>query len=793
MNIKNKISLPSIRELKPEKVKEKITIYLNQADKKNFFFIRTGISEGFHDRAFTVFKLVCGSSAYLRSFDFYGTENFPQLCLFELLADLLSEEDLELPLIEKNMAAEFLEQIKNPQNYNLENFYHLLLTIATIKRVVLVFHQIDQAGSDFLNSLLILAELLIKPEWRLSNLKIIALFSEDQNDKFNNFIDDLYSLNRPELISCISIHIREWRKKIREKNANNENKIGQSFLQTATCLTDVVKNDHNGLDDIIAFLKFGNFNDSQEELQKRFLELSYKDLALSDQQKFTILLSDKIRRYIQIADIFDSSTKASNVLKLQKLLACWHYSDNEINCIKSLLSSKINFTLEEKFSLQNRLLELLLTSGLTMDAESQAELMVNTALSEKSDFWLNTAIISKSKILVENRKFSEAQELIKSLRVSLQKNRETVLLIKNELNKADYCIELYDFKRAEEVLKKVLKITENFTNIQFIIEATLRLAYVKFRVKEINDALALCDRCFIFIEKYKCYKEITAVYALKSTIYLNGKKYREAMISTNKQLYFSRMYNQHTEQASAIKALANLYRQTGFIKSAEKFFLKHLFYTSHFQDSYLISISLFNLAEICLDQGKYESATEYLKSHENLVINLNHARAIIDNYAVMAKIYKLTGRFEEANLLYDKIIDISEKNNIMPQTTPTEKAELYFLIGKVQDARRWLDIAYNNYIIKQQNKPDLLLKISILRIKLDVLEGNISIKQAEKKYFDLFDPNHREIQMALLYFELYKLTSNKNYHKKALSLYSILYQEMPDEEYIRKICELKKS
>jgi len=466
-------------------------------------------------------------------------------------------------------------------------------------------------------------------------------------------------------------------------------------------------------------------------------------------------------------------------------------NDSEMSFLADLNLQTLNLKGNNHLYFSARLVELYLSAGLYQQAKNECEQMINAAINRNSEYWQVIAKICHSEIAIKQRNFAQAQQELISLRVIFKTSQYSALKLKYDLLKAAYSLEIYDFSAARHILEKVSTKAPQLNQDKYTIEAQIKLCYVFYRLKLNQKCSELLELLLQKVIGNAFNKYAAAVYGLQGIIDLASKKYREAMASFNNQLFFGRLLNQKLELGAAIKGLANLYLETGFLKSAEKYYRKHLYYALSTEDDYLISISFYNLAQISVDLGGFEEAVDFLKQHEQLALKLNHPRALADNYALLAKTYKIQQRYDEADLLYDLILKVSEQNNFAAQTTPYEKSELYLITGDYAKAEHWLSYAQSYYFEFNQNRPDLLFKITVLKIKLDSKIKNISKETAENKFIDLFEQDHTELQKALLYYELFMLNKNENYYKSAIELYTMLYQEMPKDEFNRKILDLK--
>lgn len=667
------------------KLQAMLVRYLNTAPNNNFFLIQTDNQKSVFEYITHTINQLDENAISFRTFDFAEADklifDLPEM-LSSAFYGNISLQQLEL-LLSNNGQSEILVLLKN----------------------------LEFATADIFSRLAVAAELLFKPEFKNTKLKIVALFTERSSSLLNSFIDDLSAINKPEFVEVESISSAESK--------------------------ETILNTQNGV-----FQYCGS--------------------------------------------------KFENPLKLIKCLQARGFKNSEMQLLASLNLKTLILEGNNHLYLSARLVDLQIKAGLYQQAKSENGFFLEAGLAGGNKYWIATARLKQCEISIKNREFTKAQQELLALRKIFKINANPGLIFKYGLLKTAYCLETYDFVTASQILSKINMKLASLNQPQYLIEVQIKQCYVFFRLKHQAKCRELLELLINKVAESRFQEYAAVVYGLQGIMDLELKKYREAMSGFQKQLFFSRLFNLTIEQGKAVKGLANLYLETGFLKSAEKYYRKHLVYSLSTENDYLISISYFNLAQISIDIGGFEDGIEFLKQHEQLALKLNHPRALADNYALLARVYKIQCRYPEADLLYDLILKISANNNFTAQTTPVEKAELYILTADCSQAELWLSYARRYYQEQNQNRPELLFKMSVLLIKLEIMLKSITTAGAESKFLELFEQDHTELEKALIYYELFMLTKHERYYNSALELYTMLYQEVPYAEFSRKITELKK-
>lgn len=195
-----------------------------------------------------------------------------------------------------------------------------------------------------------------------------------------------------------------------------------------------------------------------------------------------------------------------------------------------------------------------------------------------------------------------------------------------------------------------------------------------------------------------------------------------------------------------------------------------------------ISIVMVNMGLIYDDKGEYGKAMEFYEKSKQISLELGDRMVYTAVMGNIATAYRETGEFDKAMENYEEAISTGRELDIKYYLCSdlSNKAKLLFDMGRTDEARPINDEALK--IAREIGRKDTIFNATILKHKIDK-----KIKAIEAMLFD----NKDEGEIAVINYELWKLTGDRKFSKEAIDIYSILYQKTPKFDYKKRIEEMK--
>ncbi|MCP4401063.1 MAG: tetratricopeptide repeat protein [bacterium] len=199
-------------------------------------------------------------------------------------------------------------------------------------------------------------------------------------------------------------------------------------------------------------------------------------------------------------------------------------------------------------------------------------------------------------------------------------------------------------------------------------------------------------------------------------------------------------------------------------------------------------VVLNNIGECHRLQGQYDLAMtcygQALAIYEELGAKLDIAITLGN----MGHVYQAKSDYERAIVHYDKAItllkELGDKYFLSEYTLG--KAEALFSLQHYEEAQTLN--AEIQPITEEFGMKEDLLKSKVLAVKLDRVLGNT---EALHGLYEMLQQTQDETELALLHYELWKMTQHNDHRRQALTLYQTLYENTPNIVYKKRKEELQ--
>ncbi len=351
---------------------------------------------------------------------------------------------------------------------------------------------------------------------------------------------------------------------------------------------------------------------------------------------------------------------------------------------------------------------------------------------------------------------------------------------KNKLNFADVLRNKGFYKESMVYLKSAYDIFVKISYQKGMIVALRYMGLIQLDNNNLNEAITIQNHALDIASKSENYEEINQILNITGKIYsIRGetKKAIEQFLEMNKLC----------KSNNDLMGLANSQLNLGVInlnsedyKNAIKHFKKSLRISDRIRYNKGILISLSNIGLILRMVGKYKSSLGYFNRNLKLAKEISSQFNIGLSIGNLGIIYYKKRLFKAALEYFNKAIDIfNNMNDSYHSCVFIEKiAEMYFQLGNYNTAGY-----YNIEALRKSEhigREDVYFHSLLLNTKLiSHKDKNLAIEKLKVMLNDY----HENFQKAYILFELYNMTNNIEYGKRAYTMFKNLYEKVPIMEY----------
>jgi len=294
---------------------------------------------------------------------------------------------------------------------------------------------------------------------------------------------------------------------------------------------------------------------------------------------------------------------------------------------------------------------------------------------------------------------------------------------------------------AEEIYKKSIPISTEIGNKELLVESKRLLGWLFIKKGRYDEAMNL------FGETKSLVEEIG-----------------------NRRLY-----------AILIGNMGGIYEDKGDYDNAMKCYNEQKKIYLELGDRNGYSITVGNIGLIYFNKGDYDNAMKCYDEQKQICLEFANKGGYSMAVGNMGNVYYFKGDYDNAMKCYDEAIQIGRElgTKFFICSCLNDKARLLFDMNKLEEA-----IKLNNEALqmaKEVERQDTIFEASLLKYKI---ERNV------EALLSLLANCGSEEQISIIYYELWKITNNKEYRSNAFNLYKQLFEKTSNPDYKKKIDEM---
>jgi len=421
------------------------------------------------------------------------------------------------------------------------------------------------------------------------------------------------------------------------------------------------------------------------------------------------------------------------------------------------------------------------------------------------------------------------KKLIKIL--EKQKNKEKLL--------ADYYLKLgkiqreEDMKKAEASFLAALKLSEKIEDLELMVESNANLGWLNVMRGHLEKSLFYYEKRAKLAEKVQDKSIRARAYAGLANIYNRINRYDESITDNKKYIKLSEEIgkqdnvcialqnigsayyhkNDHSNALAYLKksleiarkinhlsTISNIYGLYGLIylekgefEKSLKYFSDNIKFALQTHNKRSLSIAYGNMANTYTKIGNFKKAVELFEKQLEIDEDTGDERGICLGSSNLANVYKKLNLFQKAETLYERAIETGRrlKLNYFLCSFLQKKADLYFIMEKLKES----EILNNEALeIAQKVKRDKIIIVAeILKSKIifKTEQNNQKKISALTILYKLAEKTAEKKDIALLNYEIFKLTNSDFHKQEAIRIYDELFEKYHLFEDEKKLEEMK--
>jgi class 3 adenylate cyclase/tetratricopeptide (TPR) repeat protein len=235
----------------------------------------------------------------------------------------------------------------------------------------------------------------------------------------------------------------------------------------------------------------------------------------------------------------------------------------------------------------------------------------------------------------------------------------------------------------------------------------------------------------------------------------------------------------------ACNNIAGLYLEKGESGTAIAFLQRALEAATRIGYQYLASVIVGNAGIIYRNSGDFSRASACLGTSLRLTLELGDKKGTCNNLGELAVLRSVEGRFDEANILYDKAIELSRVLDIPLYGAEFlyHRAHLQRRQGLFTDAMK--SARQSSAAGRRLDQPRHLFRTETLLTLLGIEIGEIDVAEGSQALLRSVNEAPEEDERAAVHYELWRLTGSHESQETAAHLFRELFEQSGNVAYRR--------
>lgn len=345
----------------------------------------------------------------------------------------------------------------------------------------------------------------------------------------------------------------------------------------------------------------------------------------------------------------------------------------------------------------------------------------------EAGWWLGTYEMHQSRHDKATEYYNKSIELYKKL------NRPDKILDMYVLHGVNEGIQNHSAKALGWLLQAV-RLAEDIKDERSIADINYKIALVYGQVDDWQHAIEYAERSKAYAERAGDKRMLMIVYNNLGALYGQKGDYTKALEVLHKAR--SLVYDEVTA-----RTLPDIYQNLGSAyREVNKFDLARIYLDSaltlRVEAGYQKGISgvCAGIADLLIREKKFEEALSYLNRSTEIATQAHDDVALYENYVLLHKIYTGLGKYKDAAILFDKILNLQEARENAEERVHVERTSMAMQLHEVEDEMKTLQIEKDAQT--QQRNAFIGFSIITLAFVVFAVIGIVKIRTANQELLE---------------------------------------------------------
>ncbi|MFO7990992.1 MAG: tetratricopeptide repeat protein [Thermoplasmata archaeon] len=345
-----------------------------------------------------------------------------------------------------------------------------------------------------------------------------------------------------------------------------------------------------------------------------------------------------------------------------------------------------------------------------------------------------------------------------------------------------------EYDRAMRYLEEMQKIAEELQDNVLLSKLYGNMGSTHYGRGEMKEAMDFFEKKLKIKKEENDLLEIGYTLVNIASIYVRLKDYENSKKACNRALEIVEKTGDKLIEQNALGKLGIAYTKEGEYSKGLEYYKRKLSLSEKIGDKRSIAYVANNIGELYKEKGEYDKALRYYQKDVDISKVLEDKRGYAITIGNMGNLYKLKNELDKAEEQYDRTIQIAKEQDTKDVLSYFQscKADLYFKKGLIERA-----VELNEKALETAENINMQLTI----FYGNILKAKILSKEDKEKGIEhlktMLEDDYSQPEEAKLIYELYKISGDEDYKRRALEFYNTIYEKNPSRRYKEIIEELR--
>ncbi len=355
--------------------------------------------------------------------------------------------------------------------------------------------------------------------------------------------------------------------------------------------------------------------------------------------------------------------------------------------------------------------------------------------------------------------------------------------------KGSNCLRKNEYQEAMENLKKSLKIFEEIGSKKGIANTSVNTGVIYFDKGEFDNALEHFERGLEINKEFDEKGKIARILTNIANVHRSKGDNDKALQFAQKSLEISEEIGDKINIGYLVRIIGMIYSERGDWDDGLQYFLRSLKIFEEICINREIAFTKLYIGHAYGQKEIFDTELKYYLEALKIMEEVGAKRIISYLYANMGVNYFKTENYTKSLEVLEKGLEIANELKLI-DLIPEQlflKTKILIILEKYKEAK-----VVNTEALKANQSLSRGHSISKIKIQSSIIDFALGDKEnPPKELLEILNQTKDREEIAILSYELWKMTSEEKYKIEALKLFQELYSKIPKFEFKKYIEELE--